>query len=348
SFDLANGESVQPEVKYAVRLIRSSETEQVVVDEKIYEEVLDLKNGETLKKEIEYTAPAYLEGTFQLWLMAQNQSGLDLALSNAGEISLTGNNRYIEVIPESCYLKVEGEAEDVKYSLFQGVDIKSEEKLLAVCELANHFADPVEFTPVIKNYWRSTFGKTVEDDKAPQVSLGLASGEKRSFYFVIPKALTPQAYDAVLELTDKQGKIISNKLSFHYVLRGASATIQNLRLDKDYYQKGETARASIYWTPAADNFYGARFAPTDNGKVFLEIAIKSAAGNLCTEKYDKEADPGARTSDYDLPVTSNCVDPRIIVSIKDGQGNILDQKEYALKSQDVPVGAGLEKEEVQK
>ncbi|MDP1883864.1 MAG: hypothetical protein Q8L10_00695, partial [Candidatus Moranbacteria bacterium] len=187
-----------------------------------------------------------------------------------------------------------------------------------------------------------------EDDKAPQVSLGLASGEKRSFYFVIPKALTPQAYDAVLELTDKQGKIISNKLSFHYVLRGASATIQNLRLDKDYYLKGETARASIYWTPAADNFYGARFAPTDNGKVFLEIAIKSAAGNLCTEKYDKEADPGARTSDYDLPVTSNCVDPRIIVSIKDGQGNILDQKEYALKSQDVPVGAGLEKEEVQK
>ncbi|MDP1884786.1 MAG: hypothetical protein Q8L10_05515, partial [Candidatus Moranbacteria bacterium] len=126
SFDLANGESVQPEVKYAVRLIRSSETEQVVVDEKIYEEVLDLKNGETLKKEIEYSAPAYLEGTFQLWLMAQNQSGLDLSLSNAGEISLMGNNRYIEIIPESCYLKVEGEAEDVRYSLFQGVDIKSE------------------------------------------------------------------------------------------------------------------------------------------------------------------------------------------------------------------------------
>ncbi|MFA7209011.1 MAG: hypothetical protein WC120_01875 [Parcubacteria group bacterium] len=343
SFDLSNGRSIQPDVRYAVRLIGADNGNQAVADELVYAENLDLKEDETVLKEIEYVAPTYLSGRFQIWLVAQNQSGLDLALAQAGEISLAGNGKYVEIVPDSCYLKVEGEPEDKTYSLIQGVDVKNEEKLIAVCELSNHFESPAEVTPIFKNYWRSTFGKPVATVDGSQPALRLAPGEKKPFEIVLSKAMVPQAYDAVLELADGQGKLVSNKVTFHYVLRGPSATIQNLRLDKDYYQKGETAQASIYWTPAADNFYGARFAPTENSQISLAISIKSGSGASCSDNFKRTADPEARISDYGLPITADCADPKIVVSLEDSQGNVLDRKEYVLISQNAPASPESEK-----
>lgn len=335
SFDLSNRTNIQPDVRYSVQLVKQEGLKQTTVDSKIYAESVTLNENQTIKKEIEYLAPAYLNGKFQVWLIAKNQNGMMLALVNPGEITLEGDNQYIEIKEESCYLKVEGEPEGKIYMLAQGVDIKSDEKLIATCDIINHSKDSITFTPQIKTYWRTTFGPEVKDNQEAQPTLTLASQQKRSLSFTLPKADVPQAYDAVMQFKNEQNQTISNQVAFHYVLRGLSATIQNLRLDKDYYQKGDTAKASFFWSASADNFPESRLGKTENGQMQILLTIKNSQNQTCAS-LQKELDQNISTVEYDLPITSDCPNPSIAVSIQDNQGNVLDKKDFNIESQNAP------------
>ena len=333
TFDLSNRTQVQPDVRYSVQLIKQDNGQQIQVDEKIYDENLTLNENQTIKKEITYTAPRYLSGEFQVWLTAKNQNGLTLALANPGEITLTGNGQYVEV--SGCYLKVAGEAGDKKYTLTQGVDIKSSEKLLAYCDVTNHLAGATTLTPHFTTNWRTTFGQAVETNTEKQPVITLAKGEKKQIQLTLPLAQVPQAYDATLVLQNSQNQTISNKTTFHYVLRGLSATIQNLRLDKDYYKKGDTAKASFFWSASADNFPDSRLGKTDNGKMFADITITDSQGKTCAT-LQKELDQKTSVVEYDLPISIDCVNPKVAVSIKDGAGTALDKKDFVIESQSAP------------
>ncbi|MFA7209492.1 MAG: hypothetical protein WC120_04365 [Parcubacteria group bacterium] len=335
TFDLSNREQVQPDVRYAVQLTKQNQGQQIIMDEKIYPESLSLDENQTLKKEIEYLAPGYLTGEFQLMLIARNRNGMLLAINTAGTVKLQGDNQYVEIDPSSCYLKVEGEEADKRYTLDQGVDIKPEEKLIAACDLANRSSNSITFTPNFQTYWRTTFGEEVKTDQEDQSTLTLNPQEKKQTYFTLPKPQAPQAYDAVLELRTEQNQAISNRIAFHFVLRGPSATIQNLRLDKDYYQKGETAQTSFFWSGAADNFPDSRWGATDGGQLSADINIKNGQNQTCAT-LKKALDQEQPSVDYVLPINQDCPNPKISVSIKDEQGNILDQQEFSIKSQNAP------------
>ncbi|MDP1833318.1 MAG: hypothetical protein Q8L11_00085, partial [Candidatus Moranbacteria bacterium] len=294
TFDLSNREQIQPDVRYAVQLMKDR---QILMDEQIYPETISLNENETIKKEIEYLAPSYLSGEFQLMLIARNQNGLLLAIANPGQVILKGDNQFIEINPSSCYLTVADEAGDKRYTLDQGVDIKPEEQLIATCDLTNHANNPITFTPNFKTYWRTTFGEEVTTNKEDRSTLTLNPQEKKQIRFTLPKAQTPQAYDTVLELQNEQNQTISNKLAFHYVLRGPSATIQNLRLDKDYYQKGQTAQASFFWSGSADNFPDSRLGATDSGQLTADITIKNADNQICAATQEA-LNPDSPTASY--------------------------------------------------
>ncbi len=336
SFDLSNRQLVQPDLKYAVLLIRQDKTSQVLVDEKVYPEVIMLNENQTLHKEIDYLAPSYLNGVFQIGLVVQNQNGMTLATSNLISVMLAGDSQYVEIDPASCYLKVDGEINDKKYIPAQGVDIKPEEKLIAYCDVTNHTDQAVTLIPRFKTYWRSAFGQEVNTNQESQIAITLDKQEKKQTSFNLPKAQTPQAYDVTLELTNNPNQIISNKTTFHYVLRGLSATIQNLRLDEDYYQKGEMAKVSFLWSASADNFPDSRLGKTDNGQMFANITIKNAQNQICAT-LKKELNQTSQLADYSLPINMDCQNPQIAVNIQDDKGNILDKQDFSIESQNVPV-----------
>jgi hypothetical protein len=345
-FDLSNHANIQPDVKYAVRLVKEEKGIQVVMDEQIYPEAVNLGENETIPKEIAYVAPAYLSGNLQLWIVARNQNGLMLAMVHPGDVILNGDGQYAEINAKSCFLKVDGEAGGKQYTLGQGVDIKNEEKLIATCEITNHSSVALTATPKIETHWRTTFGRVVPDNQEPQKVLALNPQEKKQVSFTLSKAIMPQAYDAVVNLANTKGDVISNKVVFHYVLRGASATIQNLRLDKDYYQKGDTAKASFFWTPSADSFPGSRFGATDGGKLFVTISIKDKNNANCTTANGKkELDSKEKTPSFDFPITTDCLNPQISVAIQDAKGLILDQNDYKLISKSVSGNATIDGEE---
>ncbi|MDO8555054.1 MAG: CARDB domain-containing protein [bacterium] len=337
SFDLFNRQNAQPQIKYAVQLVKAGKTSQTIADEKIYLETLSLNENQTIKKEIEYLAPDYLNGQYQVWIIAKNESGMMLALGNAGTVEFKGSGKFVEIDESSCYLKVENEKPEKKYTLRQGVDIKPEEKLIGVCNIINHFAQETTATPAFETFFRSTFGEKVEDNQELQSIVTLKSQEKKTIEFVLPKAQSPQAYDAVLSLKDEQNKIISNQAVFHYVLHGQSASIQNIRLDKDYYAKNETAKISFNWTPSADSFPDSRLGATELSKVNLEIAIKNSEGQACADPFQKELTSKSQ-NDSDLnvslsvPITNDCVNPNGQVVIKDQNGKILDQQNFGIQS----------------
>lgn len=328
TFDLHNREQVQPDVKYFVELIKQSDNRAIVVDYEIYSEIINLNDNQTIAKKINYSAPEYLTGKFQIRVVASNNDGLRLASSDLGEVDLVGNNQYVEIDVASCYLEVGGE-EDKKYKLNQGVDINAEEVLIAKCDLVNHFDRKIAFTAYFKTYERTISGEEVNVDTGNnRPVIFLDTQERRQINLELPKSHAPQAYDIVLSFANNDGQIISNKVVFHYVLRGLSATIQNLKLDKDYYKKDETINLSLLWSASADNFPNSRFENTDNGKMLVNIEVRDSKGEICASEIAKELKQDMPITEYNILAAIDCYNPKISISIADDKNNILDKKEF--------------------
>jgi len=330
SFDINNEKDVQPQIKYSVQLVQGDAKGKNVIDTKNYDEIISLGAGETLHKEIDYVAPDFLNGKYQIWILGFNLDNLPLGLNLFGDVTLTGSGEYVNIIPGSCYLTVQGE-KDKKYTLAQGVDIAKDESLTGNCEVKNNFKNSVSAIPVFTTYFQGSFGKLISSQD--QAAISLASGEQKQIQFTIPKADNPQAYDAVLVFQDAQKENISNQMPFHYVLQGASATIRNLRLDKDYYAEGDNANISFNWTASADNFVGSRAkAGSVLTETDLEIQIKDAQGKACSDVFQSKLDVTKIENNFTVPITANCLNPQIGATIKDAAGNILDANTFGVTS----------------
>ncbi len=256
AFDINNGVGVQPQVIYAITLSqKGADGRYIPIDTKVYgQDVLSLGEGETVHREVVYTAPAFLSGTYVVGIDSRNSNGLSFAFVNltTQPVTLQGTGGHIAVDPDTCFLTVDGETSDKKYSLRQGVDVAANENLTAHCTLRNDFKTVQKITPVFETHYRTIFGKIVASDKLDVLTL--APGATLKYATSIPKVKDPQAYDAVLSFLNTNNDSVSLPVTFHYVLRGASATIQNVNLDKDYYAGGSSAKVSFFWSGSADAF----------------------------------------------------------------------------------------------
>lgn len=319
AFDIFNGEGVQAQVKYGIQLVGKVSYGSYVADEKIFDETLTLKPNGTLHKEVEYAAPEFLQGNFDLKIVSKNSNGLPLGINSFGETRLNGSGQFVEV--SSCQLSVGGLGD--KYTLTQGVDILPSENLYLKCKLENRSGSDYRLQPFAELYRRSIFGKMLSSMNSEEIAL--AANESKTFDFAVPKGNIPQAYDVSFYLKNA-GKVISNKVLFHYVLHGESATIQNLRFDKESYKSGETAKVFFVWTPRSDIFPGARIMEEKNQAVELGIEIKDGSGKSCSEKFQKKL--VSDTDNFEIPINSDCAYPRIMAELTNGEGKVLDSLNF--------------------
>jgi len=139
AFDISNREGVQPGVKYGFLLTQSGKAGQVAADEKVFDEVLTLAPGAQLHKEITYTAPAQLSGTYDLWISSRTINGLPLGTLSVGKVTFYPSAEgSVSVDPASCYLTLQGDAKNTRYLQLQGVDIAATETLVAHCSGFKH------------------------------------------------------------------------------------------------------------------------------------------------------------------------------------------------------------------
>lgn len=196
-FEIFNRENVQPDVRYGILL---QDEKGAIVDEQVYSEALVLNAGQTIKKEIEYDAPGYLNGKYKLWIESKNSEGLPFANIPVGEVSLQSTGQFLKIDDNSCNFKISGESEDKKYSLIQGVDVARDENLVVFCQVRNDLSQDIVFQSFVKTYYRSQFGDVVSEGKGDQESL--KKGESKNIEIKIPKPDKPQAYDLEISLLD--------------------------------------------------------------------------------------------------------------------------------------------------
>ncbi len=314
---------------------------------KVYTQTLFLKANQTVRQTIEYTPPSYLQGEYELVGVLSTSDGLPLASNFLGRVTLKATTySYLEIKSNTCSLRVKGESETTTYNIQQGVDVDSNEAVEGVCVVDAHTTQDTTATPSFVTHRRSIFGEIVSDTKDIQKSVTFKKNETKTVSFILPKAFIPQSYDAVLSLVSPDGTVASNEVAIHYVLRGPSATVQNVLLDKDRYLAGNTARVSISWTGPADSFRESRKRPTNDTAKNVVISIKDGDNNSCAEEtaFAVPTHKGTRSSmtEYPLPITRTCVNPQVMTKIADVAGAILVQKTIGFTNSPIPENAAQE------
>lgn len=329
SFDLNNKEDVQPQIIYSVGLITRSD-EKNVIDQKIYsEDVLSLGGGETIHKDVLYTAPASLNGEYDLFLESRDRGGLLFAKVLVGSVKLNGGGDFIEL--SSCYLTVKGESFDKKYSINQGVDVDADEFLIAHCNAKSNFEGTIPVTPNFTNYYRTIFGENLGNSDLPRYEIKY--GENEDLQFIIAKPKDPQAYEAVLVLKDSNGKVISNSVNFKYIIHGLSATIYNVKFDKNIYNAGEKSKISFLWYASADYFSHPRKQGTDFKNGSIEISLFNDAGKLCADVFKKNVSINEQgiPMEITLVISNTCKNPLLKGKIFSSEGALLAQDNFSAK-----------------
>jgi hypothetical protein len=337
AFDLTNREGIQPGVKYGVSLTQSKPTGQVVADEKVFDEVLTLGAGANIHKEITYTVPEQISGTYDLFISSRNTDGLSLGAMLLGIVTFYPSTQgLISIDPSSCYATVKGDVKNIHYSSIQGVDIAEAETLEAHCAVSNTTKEAVTLTPSFSTYYRNIYGAIVAASGGDTASVSLAPNEQKVLVFALPKAAVPQAYEVTLSLS-AEGKVVSNAVKFRYVLRGASATIQNVTWDKESYQQGDTATVSFFWTPSADISPEARAQGTPLSSPTVEISMTDEHGVACGAPVMEALSSGASLVSLKIITTAICVHPRLSATIKDATHGVLATGNFRTVTSAAPV-----------
>ncbi len=333
-FDIANNADLaQGDIKYGLDIVKATANGQTIVDSYVSPEVLALAAQTTVHKEIMYTIPSTLSGEYEVWVVSRTTSGMMLGLGRAGVSTFSNTAPYVNILPETCLLTVSGET--TTYSLYQGVDVAPEEVLSFSCTLESHFDTDMTVTPAFSTHKRTRFGDVVETVPAVQESITLTAGEKRVVTLVVPKATTPQAYDVSVSLVNTENQAISNAVVAHYVLRGASATIQTATLNKASYAQGDTLSAHILWSPSADTFLDSRAGQgTTLPNTTIMFTVADASGTQCVEPITQPLLSTEQDITITAPVTTDCATPTMTITIKDDKGNVLDSR--ILNTAEVP------------
>jgi hypothetical protein len=331
SFQISNREQIQSDIHYGIQLV--SDSDQLIVDQQAFDETLSLNTGQSVTREVSYQAPEYLSGKYTLFVVAGNSRGFIFSTFPAGhQVELNGVDFGLEL--KSCSVKVADDSQNITYTLAQGVDISSTENLIAHCDIVNHFSHDITFLTNYATYNRLYFfGKQISTQKDSK-TLTLKTKEQKSFDFNLPIEKTSQAYDVGINLTDAGGNVISNRVFAHYVLSGESATIQNLRFDKDYYAKGDTANFSFLFSGSANNFVGARTTQDKFTGGNLQVTVENGDGTACASQLNRKLKPEDEFANltFSVPITADCLNPDVKVVLADENGKTLDQQNFQAKT----------------
>ncbi len=349
SFDLTNGKIPQSQVRYAVLLVgKDAKGVQYVADQEVYPTMLSLGANTKTHKQVTYTAPSNMSGTYQLVLSSRTSSGLPLSTVPIGSVTLTATGG-LSILANTCFLTIQstGSTSTTRYNVLQGIDIASTESLVLHCSVNNAGAATTT-APTYETRYRTIFGDTVSQTGGDKAPISFPAHTTTTVVLVLPKALLPQAYDVLVSFPE------SNQLDVHYVIQGSSASIVSVSLDKNYYRAGDIAVASFVWGSEADTFPGSRHDNTLSASTTTPPANQQAAGQntetgltvtaslqdgtgvACAKPVSQPVLSGAARPSIDLSVTRACANPRLTLELRDPSGSVLASQTVTLQSSTTP------------
>ena len=342
-FDITNREGVQPNVRYAVVLADEAvdDVNPIIRDIQVFPEMITLGENQTVTREIEYLAPQNLRGSYVLSIEARNVDGLIFGSGLAGLVQFDGAvAKSLILDKESCFLEIAGEEPQRKYTLDQGVDIAQNENIVLACSFANTSSLMSNVDVNFKMFRRSLWGEEILVQSPEGNSFVLQGGESRMITTTLPKAYNPQSYSVVVKYSTKDGSFVES-VHAHFVLRGPSATIQNVVVDKGPYNVGDTVMADIVYSLAADGFIlGSRGGSgTVISAPVATFVITDASEMVCSDEVVVPLDIQNIKKAATTRITKECSGPYAYVRIKDGSGATLADRRVDLTPSN-PLGSG--------
>jgi hypothetical protein len=330
SFIISNGKGIQTGVKYGVQLISTSNKIQTTDDEKIYDESLTLYENSSIKKTIQYTAPEILDGVFSLYIISKNEEGFPYSTGFLGNIRLKASQKGIYISSGSCFLKIPGEKTQSAYKLNPSLDIDPSENISISCFANNNSDKEIQVKPILEIRKSNSYGTIIKSEVINTETINYKSKESKLFSITLPNINKSGIYYATIAL--KEGDILSNKVSFSYIVRGSSATISNVLMDKDYYQKGETANVSLLWNSVVGKLV--RGEATNNGSVSATTLIKNSDGKECSNQIVTPLifDLTKPKTEISINIKKNCFNPTITITLKDNVNKVLDEKSFTMQT----------------
>jgi hypothetical protein len=230
---------------------------------------------------------------------------------------------------ESCYTQVEGEKGSPKYSVIsQSIDISSTEVLKLTCTAINNTTAAVSATPTFSTRNYSAYGKAVTQTGGDTKPITFAKNEKKTFSVVLPK--TDKAGSYYIDMNLSSSATLSNHLPIKYIIRGASATLQKISLDKDYYKAREKGELSVLWSASAGNFPRSGIKYAGAPKVILKATITNDKGVECASPIAQALTrvKGVPDTKIAFETKKTCINPKVSATITDTDGKVLDQKDF--------------------
>ncbi len=336
-FNFVNKEIIQSGVKYGVKLIQETETGQFVVDEKVYPEILTIPENSIEGKIIAYTAPENISGKYTILITAQNEKGFSLGFTFVDTIELNATSKEVEIVPSSCYLKVVGEENGAKYNIAQAVDINFDETLSLNCLVKNPSDSSVSVNAFFNTFRSTIYGEPVVQIGEDTSMINFMANEEKEIFITLPRVVLPQIYETKVSLSSITGS--SNSVVVRYILRGPSATINNIWLDKNSYQSGEVANASLMWESSTYNYSSRLGTSTETvvPAISLDLTLLDSDGKQCSETINKVLDQNDEALKVKIPiaVTQNCANPIVSATLKDEQGNVFDKFGFVAKEESI-------------
>lgn len=298
AFTIMNATGTQSEIRYAVVLSQVINKQEVTVDEKTYDDAVSLNQGASIQKTIQYTAPDFLPtGAYKLYVTSQSENGLPLATVYFGSVNITsGGSASLFIVPGSCTLSADG--------------------MKSTCSVKSTFTSNVTASPVFTTHVASLFGSIASTTGGSVASMTIQPGLNK-IDFSLPRATAPQKYILAVSLNATNAN--SNTVWLSYEITGLSGLIQNVVLDKSFYQAGDTAHIRVFSTLSSSA-----------SSTQVTVSLSDGSGNAC-------ADPVTQSSglfaviDIAVPVTRSCMNPSAAITLS-ADGTTLDTKTFSAKT----------------
>ncbi len=313
SFNISNGQGIQSNVKYAVSLIKKEKGSQNTIDQKVYDEVLNLNENTSIEKNIIYTAPESLSGSFSLFLTSYNNKGLPLGFYSLGEVKLTALKKGLEIVSNSC--SVSTATITIGQPITKINDLYTGETMKVSCTVSNQTNATVSILPVFETRDRSAYGD-ISTNAVEQFNgaVTLKPLEKKSITVTLPEIKEPGSYFTSIAFAS--GDMKSNSVSTVYNVGGTSSDIINISPDADYYSKKENANIMILWSGAT----------AKSADVTITTKWNRVCGTASTQNLVKGKDTIV------VPINKSCFNPTITVTLKDAEGVVLDEQVASIKT----------------
>lgn len=336
SADLLSEEDIHPDLHYEIALFKDSR----LYGSKTYGEVFDLRPGESREINLEYDAPEYLQGLFEIVFSVKDSLGSQ-PTSYSALLNLSISDLPLTINPIDCQVFVADSSTD---KLDLPIYAANSSTIYLNCPIQNSAEKEVSITAIVENFDRIgqqlPITYPVEGYTIPSASKQ-ATNNETIYSFAVHVADNPGINGLRLHLIGPGGDRLSNSVILTYTSNPITLIRPHITLDNDYYPNGSVARLGVF-IPEVN----ARFIPEDysTDEFAIHISLLDDSAMVCGDYWLDldDIDLTNYSRELDVPITMDCKDPHGVVIVTSEQG-LLASSSFSVVSLNPPAsGADVE------